>query len=237
MSLILASLCLSWAQAPLPGLEQDRAEVDAAIQQYLEGDPGGARNRLEQLLGRGPELEAGIRQDALAWLGDILYSEDGERAARTIFMALLAENPSYQLDAFQHPPEVVAYFESLRPPPVVTQPLPELRPFPSMILAPGGMYYYLNGRPIAGATLTILQLGSLAGSAALYFELKSLPAEVKTEADVQRAQTLRALNWSLAGVGWLSLTVPILVESSRWGVEQRAQVSMGPGGVVLSGSF
>lgn len=233
------------AQKSAPNAEDARKQLDAAVQLYLDGDAEAARKQIQGLLGYGPELEVSVRTDALVWLADILYSEEGEKAARNALEALLSEDPEYAMDSFAHPPELSRFFEQIKaergadstppPPPEV-----KLRPFPVLIFLPGGVYYYVNGRPLVGAAITTLQVASLTGSAALYVQLSEFPEELlpSEEAEVQKARTLRALNWTLATAGWLSFAVPVLYESGRWGTE-RAQLSIGTNGqqILLAGKF
>lgn len=245
--MLLALLCFLLRASAAEDTEA-RAQLKAAVQEYVDGNAAEARQALQILLGQGPDLPADVRLEALAWLGDILYSEEGSKSARTAFEALLSENPKYILDSFQHPPEVVAYFETLRAqlapttalppvlPPITTPSTPPM--FPSLILVPGGVYYYTQGRPGLGATLTVLQLGSLASSAVLYSQLVAMPDEVEVgdEALIQRSSRLRALNWVVAGTGWAALSVPILLETTQWG---RAQVEFkaSPTSIGVQGSF
>jgi hypothetical protein len=232
---------------PPPTAEQARQRLQEAVQHYLDGDATGARQMLSVLLGFGPDLEVNVRKEALVWLADILYSEEGEKAARNALEALLSEDPDYTLDSFAHPPELSRFFEQMKAeraavanPPPPPPPAPKLRPFPLLVFLPGGVYYYVNGQPWVGVTLSTLQVASVAGSAALFVQLSELPAEVEPtdEDQVSKARGLRALNWSIATAGWLSLAVPILVETGRWGTE-RARVSVGTDGkqILVAGRF
>ncbi len=230
-----------------PTAAEAREKLQAAVQHYLDGDAARARQMLSTLLGFGPDLEVNVRKEALVWLADILYSEEGEKAARNALEALLSEDPDYTLDSFAHPPELSRFFEQMKaerktvenvPPP--PPPPPKLRPFPLLVFLPGGVYYYVNGQPWVGVTLSTVQVASVAGSAALFVQLSELPAEVEPtdEDQVNRARGLRALNWTIATAGWLSLAVPILVESGRWGTE-RARLSVGTDGkqILVAGRF
>ena len=233
------------APVPPPTPTEARQKLQEAVQHYLDGDATGARQMLSVLLGFGPDLEVNVRKEALVWLADILYSEEGEKAARNALEALLSEDPEYTLDSFAHPPELSRFFEQMKaerkvvvvaPPP----PTQKLRPFPLLVFLPGGVYYYVNGQPWVGVTLSTVQVASVAGSAALFVQLSELPAEVEPtdEDQVDRARGLRALNWTIATAGWLSLAVPILVETGRWGTE-RARLSVGTDGkqILVAGRF
>ena len=231
------------AAEPAPSPEE---QLQRAVEIYLSGEVGEARIRLQTLLGQGPDLRPAVRQEALAWLGDILYSEEGEAAARNVFLVLLAENPVYALDSFRHPPDVVRYIEGLRAtiqPPQQNPPtsLPA-RPWPALALAPGGLYYFQQGRPAVGAALTTLQVGTLATSTVLYFEISTLPRELEIgqEAEIQRARTLRALNWVVGISGWLCVAVPVVYETAKWNRELRlrsVQFRVGPGALQVEGTF
>lgn len=237
--------------APAAPALSPEEQLQRAVEIYLSGEAGEARNQLQTLLGQGPDLSPAIRQEALAWLGDILYSEEGEAAARNVFLVLLAENPAYTLDSFRHPPEVVRYMErlqaSMQPdvqPPTRQDPAAGLpsRPWPALTLAPGGLYYFRQGRPAVGAALTTLQVGTLATSTVLYFELSTLPRELEIgqEAEIQRARTLRALNWAVGISGWLCVAVPVVYETAKWNRELRirsVQLQAGPGALQVAGTF
>ena len=225
---------------PEPGGPTQRERLDQAVAVYLQGDVAGARSQLQALLGEGPTLSAEIRQEALVWLGDILYSEEGEGAARTVFLALIASDPAYVMDSFRHPPEVVRYFEALKAanrPPDPDPLIVEARPWPVTTLVPGGYYYYRQGRPGVGAALTTLQVGTLAASTVLYLELKGIPQELEPgqESEVARARALRTADWVIGVGGWLCFAVPVVYETARWNRELRLQA--GAGGVQIEGTF
>ena len=195
-----------------------RAALAQAVQRYLSGDAAGARAELQALLAAGQELDPATRRDALFWLGDLLYAEAGQGgpvAARNIFEALLAEAPDYTVDAFAHPPEVVAYFESLRA--ELSRPAPEppelprpAHPWPWQVLIPGGVGYFLDGRPVAGALVGGLQAVGLGVSIGTYAELTStyrsydgrFPQD--KEEDYQRFKRLEIVNRSFATMGVLA---------------------------------
>ncbi|HND33599.1 MAG TPA: hypothetical protein PLA94_26550, partial [Myxococcota bacterium] len=65
------------APVPPPTPTEARQKLQEAVQHYLDGDATGARQMLSVLLGFGPDLEVNVRKEALVWLADILYSEEG----------------------------------------------------------------------------------------------------------------------------------------------------------------
>lgn len=220
-----------------------RTELDAAIQAFLDGDTADAKTRLQGLLARGPELEAPIRRDALAYLGDILFTEDGAPAARNVLEALLDEDGEYRMDPIKHPPEVCAFFEDLRlsripvAPPLKIEP-PKRRPFPYLALLPGGVYYYTDHKPVTGVVVGGLQLGALVTNVVLYSQIQNHALVPRDDPDAEAEFNRLVAGADIAAAAaWLSWIVPATVEVGRWATPTRVQVGVGPGSVVLTGQF
>ena len=159
---------------PPPAPPPDAAAmVDAAVAEYLAGRPAEARARLQGVLAIGPDLPPAVRRRALAYLGDILYSEEGPTASKSVFDALLREDPTFRLDPFEHPADVCRYVDQLRdpvrlpvePPPVTPRPPPR---YPVALLMPGGVPYFRDGRTGAGVAVASVQAVTLAGSFVTY---------------------------------------------------------------------
>jgi hypothetical protein len=239
---LLLATTVQIASAQEPG-----AMLDDAIATYLGGDPAGARDELRRVLATGPSLPPDIRNRALAYLGDILYSEEGPAAARDVFESLLLEAPDYQMDPFEHPPEVCRYFEELRGAvqPQKPPPLPRDREkWPALVLVPGGTYYFSKGQPVPGAIFGGLQVGGAAVSFATYLTISSAFNTNHAASDFQNVDRLIAVNRVAAGVGWLSYALPIVIETAAWDRRQRTlAVSLsvspgdGPATVTLAGRF
>lgn len=237
-------VAVAWAED-----DAARAALQHAVERYLSGDAAQARAELQALLAAG-DLEAATRRDALFWLGEVLYTDGGPVAARNIFEALLAEAPDYALDPSAHAGDVVVYFEALRAeltrPPLEPDP-PELaappHPWPWQVLIPGGVGYFMDGRPAAGAIVGGLQAVSLGVSIGTYAELTStyksyggsFPQD--REDEYRRFKTLEAVNRSFATLGVLAWLVPIPIETTRWATNKPVVVGVAPGSITVAGRF
>lgn len=230
------------APSPAPGLVA-QAELDAAIAAFLDGDSAVARDRLRALLSRGPELEANVRRDALAYLGDILMTEEGAPAARATLEALLDEDPTYRMDPIKHPPEVCRYFEDLRlsrrafqPPPPTLK--PQRSPFPVLAVLPLGVHWFAKKKVGTGLLVGGLQVAATATNIAFYTQVKNYDGYV-TRGSEEEAEFIRmevAADVS-AAVAWGSWLLPASIEIGRWASAPRVTVSPTVGGMVLTGSF
>ncbi|MSQ00682.1 MAG: hypothetical protein EXR71_02185 [Myxococcales bacterium] len=237
---LLSSSPRACAQDAAPPLQQ----LDEARRTYAEGRVAEARALLQALLAVGPELPRPVRLETLAYLGDILYSEQGKSAADTFFNALLDEDPDYRMDPLEHPEEVVRYFDGLRPvrkplDVVVVRPKPPGRgPFPYLALAPGGLYYFVNGTPGAGLVVAGTQAALLVTNLVLYQQIRAINAAPGGgTAETEWHQLELATNLA-AGALYVSLVVPPAVEVGRWGsVAPAARVTLAPGALTVSGTF
>ncbi len=238
--LVAAVVCTVRAEevaAPQPA-----TRLEEAIRLYAQGDTAGSRALLQALVAEGKELPADVRQGALAYLGDVLYSEEGPQASRPMFDALLEEFPDYVMDPFEHPEEVCRYFEALREEarvPVIERPLPERGPAPYWSLVPGGLHWYAQGKIGTGLAVTLTQAGLLGTNIALY---QTLLARGQIPQDDPEAladyETHRLATNIAAGAFYLSLFLPPAVEFSRWSAQPtRVGVGVGPGSVLVSGQF
>lgn len=226
-----------------------RQALDAAVALYAEGSTVAARVRIQEILALGPALDPALRVDALAWLGDILFVEQGLDAAREPFAALLAEDPDYHLDRFTHADAVVDAFEQVRASlrPAVVDPPPPVRPepgpWPWLCLVPGGAVYYPQQR--LGVGLAFGGAQALGFGASLWSRLE-MQAVQKRASDVRendpeveplqrQYDRLKAVNIAGVVIGWGAYLTPVVWETSRWGAG--ATVAVGPGGVRVDGRF
>lgn len=251
---------VAWAQEDAP-----RAALTHAVQRYLAGDTAGARTELQALLALGPSLPPEVRQEALLWLGDLLYAEGGPTAARNVFEALLGEDPDFGVDPFAHAPEMVAYFEEVRatfsraPPILVDPPVAPIRPVAPWrwkVLIPGGIGYFVDKKPVAGAVVGGLQAITFAASVGTWIELTDRyptggqfpegefdwPAgrrDAPRAAYVQLEEfnTLVTLNQVAFTAAVLSYLVPIGVETGAWATQRRVSLTVTPTAVTFSGQF
>ena len=239
---------------PVPAAPDPTNLLKAAVDLYLDGRPVEARAALEDLLAIGPALPATVREDALAYLGDILYSEQNASAARGVFEALLAEAPRYTMDPFNHPPEVVRHFEALRrelvpdlPPPLSKRVRRD--PYPWTIALPLGAHYFKEREVLPGLTVAIVQLAGAGASLWSRSEMLAIPnhrvdagSGIPIDEDPDgsyrsRYETLRAVNLTSGLVGWAAYVVPVTVETIRWGARTEATVTLSPTEVRFTVSF
>lgn len=230
-----------------------RAALAHAIQRYLDGDAAGARQELRALLALGSELPADVRRQTMLWMGDLLFAEGGPAAAQNLFETLLAEAPDYPIDPYAHSAQVVAYFEerraALRPAPPDDPEPPELRnppqPWPWTTLLPGGIGWFVEKKPVAGAVIGGLQVASIGLSIATYVQLRDTwPGEWPSGGEFPQEQpaemdawyTLLAVNRTAATVGFLAYLVPIGIETGVW-AGARGRVSIGPTSVMFTAQF
>lgn len=246
---------VAWAED-----DGSRAGLGHAIQQYLAGNAPAARTELQALLARGPSLAPEVRREALLWLGDLLYAEGGANAARNVFETLLDEDPDHPIDRFAHSPEVVALFEELRAsvvPEAAELELPAApTPWPWTVLLPGGVGYFIDRKPVAGAIVGGLQAAGLGVSLATYVELReTYPLRLRDsqppdgqfpEEHPERLtdfKTLLLVNRVSASAAVLAYLLPIPIESGLWGGRReptnRPRVTMyvGPTTVTFAGRF
>lgn len=223
--------------------QEPRQRLDDALRQYAQGDTAAARTALHGIIGEGTALPPDVRQAALAYLGDILFSEAGPDAAKPFFSALLAESPDYVMDPFEHPEPVCEYFESLRaaraPPPFVPPPVDPRATAPWMSLVPGGVYWFGTGRIGPGIAVAATQAGLLAVNLVLMTNRQADKGIPPDDPEALAAWEARRLAQNLtAGAFYLSLVLPPAIEFSRWSAETpTATLSVGPGSLVVAGTF
>lgn len=223
--------------------QEPRQRLDDALRLYAQGDTASARAALQNIIGEGTTLPADVRQASLAYLGDILYSEEGREAARPFFSALLAESPDYVMDPFEHPEPVCEFFETLRAertvpsnPPVATAPRERA---PWMTLVPGGVYWFGTGKVATGIAVAATQAGFLTANLLLFTDRRDNPGFSEEDTDAEAAWEAGRLAQNLTAAGfYMSLLLPPAIEFSRWSAETpRASLAIGPGALVVSGTF
>ncbi|MES2637984.1 MAG: hypothetical protein V4850_00820 [Myxococcota bacterium] len=247
---------VAWAED-----DGSRGALNHAIQQYLAGNAPVARTELQALLARGPTLAPNVRREALLWLGDLLYAEGGANASRNVFETLLGEAPDYPIDPFAHSPEVVTFFETLRPAAAAPPPdppelelEPEPTPWPWTVLLPGGVGYFIDKKPVAGAIVGGIQAAGFGLSLATYVQLQeSYPTRLLDsqppdgqfpEEHPERLaefNTLLMVNRVSASAAVLAYLLPIPIETGLWAGRgarrQRVTMYVGPTTVTFAGRF
>jgi hypothetical protein len=234
---------------PPPGSADPAAWLDSAVADYLAGRPAEARAGLQRVIAVGPALPAEVRRRAMAYLGDLLFSEEGPDASRSVFEALLREDPAFRLDPYEHPVEVCRYVETLRvtTPPTRAQrpdaPVPPAPaapvPFPSLALVPGGAVYFLDGRPAAGVLVAATQTVTVTTSVVTFALLADAYRRVQEDdaGDEARFNALYVGNRVATVAAWSALVIPPLVETARWGRLRAVQLRATPGGAEVTGRF
>ena len=241
---MLSLSLLLWSPPPMAGDEEtqvpvlaEESQLDAALASYLDGDLPAARDALLRIVNdeaTGTEL----LHEARVWLGEVQYYLDEKDAARSTFRTVLLYRRDYRMDPFVHPPEVVAFFDSVRaeveavgPGP---RPLPD-RPPLHAYLWPGGLQLH-NGRPGAAALTAVSVTGTVVvvGGARVYLlsqdqDPDTPGIDVRTENKQNQLEAVRAAQFGVAAVGttiWLGTTVG--------GTLRAVRPTAYPGGVGLS---
>lgn len=243
VAVLAAMVEVAWAED-----NASSAALDHAIQQYLAGNAPKARIELQALLARGPSLAPEVRRQALLWLGDLLYAEGGPNAARNVFETLLGEAPTYPIDPFAHSPQVVQFFEDLRaslePPEFEVQPTP----WPWTMLLPGGIGYFIDQKPVAGAIVGGLQIAGFGLSLATYVQLNesyprggTFPKQYPDR--LAEFESLLLVNRVSGAAALLAYVLPIPIETGIWAERQpraergRLTMYVGPTTVTFAGQF
>jgi len=199
-----------------------------AVRAIRTGNLELARSTLTSLLNDPATTDRQLRLAARVYLGEVLLAEGDRQAAWDAFRAILADAPEHRLDPYEHPPEIVDFFETVRaatmaigpdappPEPQVPDPVPpELAPLPVGAYVPFGLHQFKQGRVLAGSLLAAGEAAFLAGTFAT-----GIPLYVSHEtgdpdefADMKRA---RAFNWSLGGAFAVLWAVGVGEANLQW---------------------
>ena len=159
-------------------------------------------------------------------------------------MELLSLAPDYKIDPFVHPPELVAFFESVRSASARLQPedpVEERSTVPAWaVLLPGGIQIHKEQEVLGYLSLGVVGAVS-ATSAGLYLALRrydldlSRPGiQVSSLADQEQADRLlrwtNATRWTVAGL-WSASLIHGLFTST--GDRRSTRVSLQPTGVTV----
>ena len=218
-------------------------ELDAALEAYLSGDLAGARAEIRRLTRMSGFEASERREEALIYLAEIEYYLGEREAAWSTCQRLLQLTPDYRVDPFVHPPELVAFFDSvkaasLKPESPISEPGRPRVPGWALFL-PGGIQLHQDQEVVG--ILAIAGVGGFAASSAgLYtalrrydFDLQRPGIQVTRLEDLQRADSLllwtNVTRWSAAGLYGLGLLHGLL---SINGMGRTQQVSLTPNGLM-----
>lgn len=204
--------------APPPPVAPQGAEtrLENAIRDYQAGRHDLALTLLTALVRDEPD-EAAVVRDARVYMAEIFLVQGNESAAREALEQVLQASPDLELDPFEHPPDICAFFELVkasgtwRPAPVPSTLAPPRAPTRPSSLLPLGIAQFRQGRPVPGTLLAIGQ-GAACGLSAGLFTWLAVDRKhgSKDEAgfaeDGSRLWTLdtlqarRAVQWSATGL-------------------------------------
>ena len=199
--------------APVAPTDALGAALDQAINTYFSGDLEDARDRLRRLV-QNPDLEAHPKRlEAMVYLAEVEYYLGERDASWVSCVAVLALDPNHKIDPFVHPPELVAFFDSVRA--AIVQPnSPTAKPRkdvpPWTILIPGAPQLYSDQERIG--FLTIGSIGALtATSVGLYVALRRYDLDlnrpgIQVSDPNDKAQADRLLLWTNT-TRWLAMGV------------------------------
>jgi len=226
---------------PAPSVSGEESPLDSALEIYLDGDLAEARDALLRIV-NDPELEdEALLQEARIWLGEVQYFLGEKEAARSTFRTVLLVRRGYRMDPFVHPPEVVAFFDSVRaevdtvgPGP---GPVPRSTPPIHAFLWPGGLQLH-NGRPGAAALTAATVTGSAAAVGGLRFFIVRQDVDPDTfgvqiyEGDDDRLRQVKQARAAQFGVSAVAAT--LWISTTVGGTSRAIRPTMTPGGLGLS---
>jgi hypothetical protein len=161
------------------------AALAEAKEQYVRGEHDDALVLFEALRARAAatqDVPPAIRDDVLAYLGEIRYILGDYETARGLFRELLAANPSYTMSPLNHPITIVGAFESVRSElpsrfdqeeaPVV------LKKIPAWGYLPLGGPQFAQGQVVKGTAYAVVQGAAAATTIAVLGNLQALNGTV-----------------------------------------------------------
>ncbi len=223
--LILSAVAAAQDGAQTVTESSARSDLEAAVELYYEGRLEQARDQLIVLHGDARVDDQALLHEILVYLGEVHLQLGEVDQGLSAFVRVLAADPSYSLDGFVHPPEIVDYFEVARTMATNMQPIgpgpigdrgplvvPELPPPPRVltVVAPGGLQFYNDQRRLgwlfAGG---VGALGLTTGGMNLWLRAQDEEPGwgIDIADDEDRGASLRALKSVQNGVGWSTLGI------------------------------
>lgn len=226
-----------------------RERLTVALRHYMAGDPEAARTALAEIINDASITDPQVRLQARSYLGEVLFVQNQREAAWDVFRSIVEERPDHRLDPYEHPPDVVDFYETVRaaisaqptllPTTDIQPPALDDRSFPIGGLLPFGVYQLSNEQPIRGS---LLALGQAATGAASVGLLASLVSDHSAGSDLQeeaRLQRARGIQWgcTFAFYGlWFTGVVDATVQWRRKR-ETSVHLQAGPGQVGVAVTF
>jgi tetratricopeptide (TPR) repeat protein len=219
------------AQEPEPS-GQERLAL--AIRLYRAGQHDEARATLINMITDEDVEDMELKLEARVYLGEVLLAAGNRTAAYDAFRAILDDDRDYRIDPYEHPPDVVEFFEMARatmatgsdepppPPPDPIRPPPTWAPMHWTGLTPFGLHQLRQGRYGWFSVLAVGQIGTLAGTFATGIPLYMDSEGYQDEYD--KLIAMRSWNWALSGA-FAALWITGTVEASvRWRGDHRRAV-------------
>ena len=208
-------------------LSHAERELEHALDAYVRGDLREARDALLRIVNDPAVDDEETLQTARVWLGEVHWYMGDREAARSTFRTILLYDREHRLDPFAHPPEVVAFYDSVRaeveasqgPPPLARRDLPPATAY----LWPGGVQFH-NGKPVAAALTSVGVALAAGGVGATRVYLVRQDQDPDTyglqvpEGQVDQLSAVRAGQWAIAAAGaglWLGTSVGGTVVAAR----------------------
>ncbi len=240
--------------APDPALSYEDALEHAKLE-YFQGEHEIARAALRALRARMEADDVGgsdTWEETLRYLGEVEYLLGDRAAAWRTFEAMLLARPEATMTTFNHPADVVHWFELVRQglaqqqPPPPPPPLPPSPP-PAWTYAPLGAPQFGLAQPRRGATYAVLQTAFGALSIGAFVHLTTInkadnPLGLSQDALAQRVAITRwAIQWP-ATLAFYGLWAGSHLDARRaWRARERVEVSVQVGnqrlGLALDGRF
>jgi tetratricopeptide (TPR) repeat protein len=188
---MLALLCLALCSAPAGGAEAALATAEEA---YYEGRYSDAITALERVVER-KDAKPAVQKAALKTIAFCQFLLGDNRAAKEAWLRLLAIDPEYKVDPVEASPEIVRFFERIKPaaakpasevitaapaePPAAVAPpagLPAAEPTSErgcgvlLCFVPFGVGQFANGNLAKGALFAGLEALFLGTNVTLYWD-------------------------------------------------------------------
>lgn len=239
MDLFFATFALS----ATPGLAQEapaspQARLDEAIRLYTSGDLQASKATLTDLLNDDAVVDKDLRTRARVYLGEVLYVEGQRAAAWDAFRVIIRDQPDLHLDPYEHPPDVVEFYETVRAatttlddrlPQGAQGPVsvPSRPPFPISGVLPLGIYQMRNDHPVRGAVLAVGQVATGTASLALLGSLLSDHDAGSDQARYEELTRRRTVQFACTA-GFYSLWIASVVDATAtWRRTSATPVSLG----------